>query len=247
MFGFLQTDGHLHKGVGNKGKLTLELSERDKHILYDFQKLIPCYSSVSKRVRSTNYKKEYISYVLSISNLSFRSIINALGIPYGKKSKNQKAPQTPHSEIDYIRGIIDANGSLGLTSQDLPFISLTTFSDSISDYFKRFIENQIGIKKRTKRNKRDDIYNISLFKEDATKIIKLLYTGKCLCLERKAHSAKRALSWTRPSHCRAKTRLTPWTEEEDTFIKTHGINESIDFLKRTKSSIQMRLWRLNKN
>lgn len=33
LLGFLQADGHLQRSTGQKGKLTIELSRRDKDIL----------------------------------------------------------------------------------------------------------------------------------------------------------------------------------------------------------------------
>jgi hypothetical protein len=37
-----------------------------------------------------------------------------------------------------------------------------------------------------------------------------------------------------------------WTEDQDNYIKGHSIQESMDFLKRSKQSVSLRLWRLKK-
>ncbi len=56
-FGFVQTDGSLTKSTRNRGKLQIEVGEKDLHILKSFRKLFPSvYSSVSPRVRDTNFR-----------------------------------------------------------------------------------------------------------------------------------------------------------------------------------------------
>ncbi|MEV6942252.1 hypothetical protein AB0N07_09650 [Streptomyces sp. NPDC051172] len=55
MFGFLQADGHMHQGIGQKGRLTVELNIKDIDLLYRFKYLTPFNSSVTERTRSTNF------------------------------------------------------------------------------------------------------------------------------------------------------------------------------------------------
>jgi hypothetical protein len=246
MFGFFQTDGHLYLQSGNKGKFTLELSKRDEHILYEFQKLIPCYSSVIPRTRDTNFKKDYDSTTLCVSDLEYRTLLNSLGIPYGKKPDLQKPPIVPYSEINFIRGIVDANGSVGYDKDNYPFMSFTTYSDPMADYFKAFITKHTGQVKEVTRNKRDNIYNINVYKEDAVTLASILYPLNCLSLKRKYISAQEVIKWLRPDNMRTKYRSKPWTNEQDEFIKTHTIEESVQLLNRNKNSIEMRLWRLKK-
>ncbi|MFF1479315.1 hypothetical protein ACFVYD_17430 [Streptomyces sp. NPDC058301] len=52
MFGFLQADGHLAQGTGQKGRLTVEISYRDIGILEEFRRLTngrteDCWSSTT--------------------------------------------------------------------------------------------------------------------------------------------------------------------------------------------------------
>ncbi len=55
MFGFLQADGHLAQGTGHKGSLTVEINVRDIAVLRAFQRLTPYNSSITERVRATNF------------------------------------------------------------------------------------------------------------------------------------------------------------------------------------------------
>lgn len=246
--GFFQTDGNLYKDKRegkNRGKFSISLSIRDKNIIYKLKKFIPVYCSISYRTQDTNFKKDYKSIVLTISDIRFRRMINELGVPYGKKSDIIKPPKMPFSEIDYIRGLIDGDGSLGFEEgRGVPFISLTTDSEDIAQYYKKFILEKTGIIKRDNRNKRDKIYNIMLQSDGAVSIVKILYTPKCLCINRKYKAAKKIIGWERPKHWKVKIIGQLWSKDQDLFITSHSISESIAFLKRSKSSIKTRLWRL---
>jgi hypothetical protein len=87
MFGFLQADGHLAKGAGQKGSLTVEINVRDISILREFQRLTPYNSSVTERTRSTNYAENHRSVTWTLCSLEARTKLNQLGLPYGRKSK----------------------------------------------------------------------------------------------------------------------------------------------------------------
>ncbi|MGW7043625.1 hypothetical protein ACWGDT_13120 [Streptomyces avermitilis] len=116
MFGFLQADGHLEQGVGQKGKLSVEINVRDIEILRRFQQLTPYKSSISERIRSTNFAKAHHSATWTVCALEARTVLNARGLPYGRKSKDVAPPHGQFSHRDYLRGVIDADGSVGYTS-----------------------------------------------------------------------------------------------------------------------------------
>ncbi|MFD5590590.1 hypothetical protein [Streptomyces griseorubiginosus] len=101
MFGFLQADGHLHQGVGQKGRLTVELSVRDIDLLYRFKFLTPYNSSVTERTRTTNFAEHHTSAVWTLCSLEARTKLNNLGLPYGRKSR-QIAPPTVGFPVETI-------------------------------------------------------------------------------------------------------------------------------------------------
>ncbi len=166
MFGFLQADGHLQQGVGQKGKLSVEINARDIGLLHKFQKLTPYYSSITERTRSTNFTATAHTAVWTVCSLEARTLLNALGLPYGRKSKVISPPRCTFSHHDYLRGIIDADGSVGRTSKGFPFISLTTASTAIGAYLCFYAGKITGAERSLKRNARDDIYNILLHKRE---------------------------------------------------------------------------------
>ena len=176
--------------------------------------------------------------------MNFRNEINKLGVPYGKKPEIVSSPKEDFCERDYIRGLIDGDGSVGPTKRGFPFISISVKSEALKNYLCEVIEKITGERKRLMRNKRDNIYNIMANREKAQQLIRYLYYPGCLALKRKLKKAKTALKWKRLNTLKKifKKFWEPW---EDKYILNHYIEESCNRLKRTERSIKMRIWRLN--
>lgn len=247
MFGFVQCDGHMSLSTRNRGKLSIEIREEDVYILEEFAKIIPYHNHISFRTRDTNFKQNCSTVILTICDMHFREELLQLGLNYGKKSVPIHPPTVPFSERDYFRGIIDADGSLGITGNNMPFVSLVTNSDPMFLAYTSLIERITTEKKHLNRNKRDNIYNIVLFNEDAQKLVSYLYYKDCLALPRKIKAAQTIMDWIRPFD-RKKNNFVKrfWTEDEDKYILHHPITDSINKLNRTEKSIKIRLWRLKK-
>ncbi|MER6301125.1 LAGLIDADG family homing endonuclease [Kitasatospora sp. NPDC001539] len=245
MFAFLQADGHLAQGVGNKGRLTVELSARDAPILEEFQRLCPFYSSIRYRTRSTNFGAEHTSATSTVSAREFREELRELGLPVGRKSEVVAPPTVPFSQRDYLRGLIDADGSVGRTSQDLPFVSLTTKSDALAAFAVDYAERLCGARRKLTRNKRDDIYNILFLNEAGVALAGDLYYPGCLALPRKLLGAGRARIWVRPPTMKFAPPRRSWTPEEDEVLRTAASMErASEQLSRTLKSCEIRRWRL---
>lgn len=243
-YGFIQADGSLSKATRNRGRLSIEINRNDSLLLEQFKKLLPNISYLSERERSTNFSKEYKSTTLKVYDKKFRDNLVELGMLYGKKSDIVGVPNVDFSEVDYYRGIIDGDGSLGLTGNGFPFLTLVTASDSLKNNYLNFLETITGKKKEMSRNKRDNIYNICIYKEDAQKVVAILYYDNCIGLERKKQKAVEVLSWRRPKGMRKVPNKRKWTKEEDEYILSHTLTESVEQLGRGTSSIKTRLWRL---
>lgn len=196
LFGLIQTDGHLYQNSRNRGRLSIELGKRDEEILFELQKRLPFNSSISERTRKTNFSDEYVSVIWSVYDKRFRDFLMTNGIPCGRKSNIIEMPICEYSRIDYFRGLID--GSLGLTSKSFPFLSFITASPEIDSEYLNFLQLITGKQKTSSQNKRDNVFNIAVYKEDAQKIVRILYYEKCLALPRKLEKAKEVLNWQRP-------------------------------------------------
>lgn len=246
--GFAQCDGSLYKSKNsNKGRFSIELKEEDSELLYEFKNMIPYNSSIRFRTRDTNFKNGAKSCIFSVCDIEFRNKINKIGIPYGKKSDIVYKPEDV-IDCDYFRGIIDADGSLGFTKVGFPFLSFCTKSEKLAYDFLEFLNKITNKEKILNRNKRDNIFNITIYKEDAVNIIEYLYYDGSINLNRKYELAKDIIKWKRPSDMKLRDfSVKKWAKEEDEFILNNTIDISIEVLNRTEKSIKTRLWRLKKS
>ncbi|MGW8764629.1 LAGLIDADG family homing endonuclease [Streptomyces sp. NPDC055815] len=103
------------------------------------------------------------------------------------------------SRRDYLRGVIDADGSVGFTGQGFPFVSLTTASTAIGAYLCHYAKRITGASRQIRRNSRDGIYNVLYTKEAAVQLAAHLYYPGCLALQRKKSAAASLIEWVRPA------------------------------------------------
>jgi hypothetical protein len=196
-FGFVQCDGHLSEHTRNRGRLTVELSIRDVALLEHFQQLVPFPSSITTRTRSTNFKSRRTSAIWIVCALEARRELIELGLPVGGKSWLVQPPSVPFSRIDYLRGRVDADGSVGITRLGLPFVSFTTATESLRDFFLSECRDLPGQPRHVARNRRDAVFNPMATRECAVDLAKALYYDDCLALKRKATAAKAIMHWSR--------------------------------------------------
>ena len=245
LFGFLQADGHLQESTRNRGRVSVELGAQDRWLVEQFAALVPFASSLRTRTRTTNFRQEYTSIVWEVCDRRFREALKAAGLTAGQKSRTVAAPNLPFAEADYWRGVVDADGSLGLTSLGFPFVSLITSSDALAADFLAFVDRVTGSEKTARRNTRDHVFNIAVFKEQAQTLARTLYADAAtLALPRKKAKASAMIAWRRPETMRRMSRQRPWNAEQDHFILSHALEESAARLGRTEKSVTMRLWRL---
>jgi DNA-binding transcriptional regulator WhiA len=241
--GFLLADGSLSEQSRNRGKISIELSNKDVDILLKLQKVFG--GTIKQRQRDTNFKQNYVSNVLCIYKKELRDLVKSYGMITGKKSDDVIFP----SDLSFnhvIRGFYDGDGAIGMTSNGFPFVSICTKSEKLKTQVLDYFYSITGKKKVLQRNKRDDIYNIVVYKEDAILIAKALYCNATLFLDRKYLEYQKIKDWQRPKSMRVRCATKKWTNTEDQFIKTHDVQTSMVELNRSKQSITTRLWRLAK-
>lgn len=247
MYGFIQTDGHMYSTTRDRGRVSVEIGEQDKGVLETFMTLVPYHSKLTYRTRVTNFSQSHASVQWRVYDKRFRDCLLSLGMPYGKKSGIIAPPLCPYSEIDYFRGILDGDGSFGITARSYPFLALVTASSALAEAYVTFLSKSIGTVKKLNLNTRDRIYNLSIFREDAQLMASILYYDGCLALTRKKQSAQLVSQWQRPDSMRKiDYKRKWWTLEEDAFILSHSMEESVIALGRTERSIKVRLWRISK-
>ncbi|BCJ29343.1 LAGLIDADG family homing endonuclease [Actinocatenispora sera] len=243
-FGFVQTDGSLYAGKGQKGKLSIELQAHDVDMLKRFQRLLPFNSSIIFRTRDTNFAVGYRSAVWTLSSLTARQELVSLGLIAGRKSTASRPPDGSFSHNDYLRGLIDGDGSVGTTARGYPFVSFTTASDDLAAFFCAEIKRITGAMRSARANARDGVYNLMVMSDPAAELAATLYPEDCLALPRKAAAARSIATWTRPAGMRRRSSPRRWTPEEDDVVLALSTSEAAERLGRTKQSVNLRRWRL---
>lgn len=246
LFGFIQADGHLSVATRNRGKLVIKIGSVDSHILHEFKKMIPFNSSIREEVRDTNFKLNCHSTILSVYDWNFRTALNEAGIPYGAKSKIIKPPSITYSKSDYWRGILDGDGSVGITSKGRPFISLITSSEPLAEAYFNLIEELVNYRPMVRRNTRDGVYNIMITNERAQTLIKFMYENATIGLNRKMQSAIDAMKWKRPASMKIKEIDKSWTEDEINYLMQHSNIESMSYTNRTENAVKLKRYRTMK-
>ena len=192
------------------------------------------------RTRDTNFKNNYVSCSLNIFNKEIRDFLD---IPIGKKS-NSVCPPSDITIKHYIRGLFDADGSIGMTTDNKPFWSLCTSSEHIKNLVLKDIKHHLDFEKRMNRNKRDNVYNIVLFNEDAVIYSSILYHNTTIYLNRKYNKFLEICKWERTVPKR-KGRSKTWLPFEDKIVlKDILLKKKMELLDRSASSIKTRAWRL---
>jgi hypothetical protein len=97
-------------------------------------------------------------------------------------------------------------------------------------------------------NKRDNIYNIVITKEDAIKFCNEIYYDSCLSINRKKEKSEIIKKWIRPENMKKiDFERKKWTKNDDDIIMNNNIEDSMKKLNRTEKSIKIRKIRLNNN
>lgn len=214
ILGFLQTDGHFSKD--NK-RISIEISAKDIDILQKIRAYFNETKPLGGRTRNTNFMNNYKCVSFDTSKNAIVSIFRPF-LPSGSKSLLIESPKhVEYSEIDYWRGIFDGDGSLGIKSKrNETYISLTTASEQLFIDLKAFIRNRFGWELNVRRNKRDNIYNITFVNHKAYKLAHLLYHENTIAIDRKYKLAVKVINFDYRSISQSKVRI--FTREEDDII-----------------------------
>ena len=200
IYGLPITDGNMYLTTRNRGKVTLEVSIRNEDIVQKLFNVIPN-SIISERTRDTNFKSGYKTKIFSNHRKEFRDELISCGYPITNKTLNASIPDVEYDEYSFWRGVIDGDGSLGITNSinKKAFISLVTKSESLKEEFLNFIKREFDIDKKLHRNKRDGIYNITIWNEDAVEFVRRLYliSKDNLYINRKYTKALEMQQWKR--------------------------------------------------
>lgn len=244
--GLLATDGSISETSRNRGRVAFELGASDASILAELADRIPYRAHLSRRRRTTNFRADYDSAILSFHDLRLRRSLAALGFRSGKTATTIGLPTQAFNEIGFWCGVVDGDGSIGLTRTNRPFASFVTASERLRDGYVDFLYRVTGRRLNPNRNTRDRVYNIVVFDEGAQQIATTLYRNGTIAIERKAMSARLIADWKRPGW---KKRITferrRWNPDQDQDVLSGTTHKEVAVkLGRTLQSVKMRHWRL---
>lgn len=242
--GFLQTDGSHSGDPERKGRISIEIAARDEAHLESIAGALPWGTSIRKRTRQTNFSTgEYSTTILNLFAQEARRFFAAAGVTPGRKSGTIGPPSAPFVGPDYVRGIIDGDGSIGFTANRYPFVSVVTASERLATYLCEVIADVCAVRRTARRNTRDNVYNIMVTSVAAQALVAWCYYEGALALPRKAVAASEVSAWTPPSYRFGVTKRR-WTTAEDVIVSNHSAVDAAQILDRTRQSVDMRRWRL---
>lgn len=247
VFGFMQADGHHRAGPGQKGYVSIEIKAQDAELLRAMQEVIPRPTTLTFRTRTTNFKASAEQATLRLFAFDARRQLLALGLPVGRKSAIIAPPAEPFSHSDYVRGLFDADGSVGFAAGGMPFLSLVTTSPAILEFTRAEILRITGAERDARPNKRDKAVNLMIARDPAAAFARWLYEDAGIALARKRAAGLAVAAWERPAGMRARSVHKFWTAEEDAIVRQLPQDEAAERLGRTVKSVHMRAWRLRQH
>lgn len=201
IYGLLITDGTMYvkNAETYTGQVQLEVSKKDEDIVDKLNSIIS-HSTKRERVRNTNFKENHRSAIFAISRQSFIKDLIDFGFPLENKTINARPPITDYDKDAFWRGVIDGDGSIGLcrrshSEETYAFLSLTTKSEILKNEFCKYVKFITGKELHPNRNKRDDIYNITITSSICIKILKEIYKNATIYLDRKYNKYLECLEW----------------------------------------------------
>ena len=247
LLGFLLGDGTLSSGRGRKGRLSIELAQRDEQLLRLLAPLLPG-ALHSSRMRATNFSACSRTVVLTWCREDVRAAVAATGMPVGRKSTRVSPPDVGFVERDFARGYFDADGSLGFTATGMPYGSLVTASPAMAQWWCRILLAHSGARRSANPNTRDGVCNLTVQAEPAVALAGWLYRSGDLALPRKAAKAIEVQAWRRPSTMRARSRPRRWDDHSDRRVMGDlPVAVLAQELGCTVSAVVARRWRLRNN
>lgn len=191
ILGFILADGCIIKGsyAGYSDSLKFGVQISDIDILEKIKRELKSGHTISE-VRNAAY--------LSISSQEMVDDLKILGVIYNK-SLNEQWPAVPSLFIkDFIRGIIDGDGSIHFDKRGYPTISLcggkTTLENTRNYLIKTLgVYSKLDRKSYSKRC-RSYLYQIAYRCNPAKKITGYLYNNATLYLDRKFKLAQKCLA-----------------------------------------------------
>lgn len=188
VLGFIVADGCIVQGTykGYSDSMKFGVHVKDKDILEKIKLELKSEHSISTTENAAH---------LSIASQKIVDDLKSLGISY-RKSLRENIPRVPPKFTrDFIRGIVDGDGSLWLDRRNYPTLSVSGGEKILSfirkQFFRKFGLYSTLTKCSYSKGAKKYLYSISYRSNSAKTLIEYLYHDASLSLNRK-HSIARA-------------------------------------------------------
>lgn len=190
VLGFMLADGCIIKGSyeGYSDSLKFGVQLCDVDILNKIKMELRSEHTISKIKNAAH---------LCISSQELVDDLKKLGIIY-RKSLNEQWPNIPHEYVkDFIRGIMDGDGSIHFDKRGYPTISLCGGKTTLENVRNHFIKTLGTYSKLDRRSYSEScknfLYQIAYRCNSAKKIVAYLYNNAPIYLDRKFKLAQKCL------------------------------------------------------
>lgn len=180
--GVMYTDGYISTSRLYTDYFGLGVQESDKEWLEKFKKFLQYNGDIHHyKVGDSGYKPGSPYVRLLIGNSKIVQDLRQLGVVEHKTTKINKLPDVPYLD-DFIRGVVDGDGSLRKTAPDLRICGNYDFLVAIGEY--------LGYPYKLYPDK--TIYDLAYNREYSRILEKRLYKNASVFLDRKYQIAKRS-------------------------------------------------------
>lgn len=180
--GVMYTDGYISKASQYTNYFGLSVQEGDKEWIEKFKEFLHYSGEIHHyNVGSTGYKPGSPYVRLLIGNSKIVQDLEHFGVVEHKTTKINKLPEIPYLD-DFIRGVVDGDGSLRKAAPDLRICGNYDFLVAIGEY--------LGYPYKLYPDK--TIYDLAYNREYSRILEKRLYENASVFLDRKYQIAKRS-------------------------------------------------------
>lgn len=192
--GFLSEDGSCH----SKTRIELGLQDQDYSHLEKFKKSIESEHEIKRRIKHDKKTgKTHYGWRIQFRCKKMFDDLKKLGVVERKSYTLKQCLFVPKEfEVDYVRGLIDGDGSLSF-STELQYYSVSLIGTyDICKYFIKFIANKLNWIEREPLKSNDSAEYYAHFggRNISKDIVELLYKNAKIFLERKNEIAYAIMS-----------------------------------------------------
>ena len=182
LLGLIFTDGSVTEESDKQNQLRLELKATDVELLelYRAELGISSKLTYSKRKNSE-------SFLSSVRSDKIVKDLNKYGIVKNKTYITNKLPIVEETlQKDFLRGLIDGDGSIYCTKDGNYRVNFTSYSENICKDFIELCKKITGVNTRTKPSRNGNSFRVAFSKKDLVKkLITLCYKDAEMYLPRK--------------------------------------------------------------